>query len=77
VLFLTVKLSITTVELRLLRHAASGAHAQQVASLEGISKKEAESKLKELYRKLQATNAVEALQNLARTDFIVDDVQRP
>jgi DNA-binding CsgD family transcriptional regulator len=72
-----VKLSITTIELRLLRHAASGAQAQQVASIEGISKKEAEAKLKEIYRKLQASNAVEALQNLARTDFIVDDGSRP
>lgn len=68
-----MKLEIRSREIRLLRLAAEGSSLEEISRKEGISKKETEQELKMLYRKLSCSNALEALQVLAKKEFRVVD----
>jgi DNA-binding CsgD family transcriptional regulator len=74
---MSAKLIMTTAELRLLRNAAEGIDVQRLAAEEGVTRKEVESKLKGIYKKLKAADPVVALQRLAQTDFMIIDGQNP
>lgn len=68
-----MSLTFTTAELRLLRYAADGAKLETLALQEGINKKEMETRLKNVYKRLNSQNPVEALQKLAQSNFKVVD----
>jgi DNA-binding CsgD family transcriptional regulator len=68
-----MSLTFTPAELRLLRYAAEGAKLETLALQEGISKKEIEMRLKNVFKRLDSRDPVEALQKLAQSNFKVVD----
>lgn len=68
-----MSLTFTTAELRLLRYVADGAKLETLAVQEGINKREIEARLKNVYKRLNSHDPVEALQKLAQSNFKVVD----
>ena len=66
-----MSMTFTTAELRLLRYVADGAKLENLAMQEGVSKKEIETRLKSVYKRLDSRDPVEALQKLAQSSFEV------
>lgn len=68
-----MKLSLTTLELKILKHTSEGYEPEDLARDLHISKKEVEVALKSLYKKLQTKTPLESLQRLAKSEFVVED----
>ncbi|MBX2963038.1 MAG: hypothetical protein KF687_11040 [Cyclobacteriaceae bacterium] len=69
-----MKLKVTSLELKILRHTSEGYKPEDLAHDLNISKKEVEGALKSLHKKLGTKSSLEALQQLARSEFTVVDV---
>jgi len=68
-----MKLILTTLELKILKHAAEGRSVNELTEELGLSKKDVDSGLKNVYLKLHTKNPLEALQQLVKTEFVVID----
>lgn len=68
-----MKIQVSTLELTILKHTSEGYEAEDLARDLSMSKKEVESSLKGIYKKLQTKTPLESLQRLAKSEFTVVD----
>ncbi len=68
-----MKLTLTTLQLKILKHASEGNDFTQLTEESGLSNKQLGHEVKSVCTKLHAKNPLEALQNLAKTEFVVID----
>jgi len=68
-----VKITLTSLELKILKHTSEGLSTSDLSRDLQMREKDVNANLKSIYKKLQTTEPLTALQKLAKSDFVVVD----
>jgi len=68
-----MKLTLSTIELKVLKHASEGKNQNELTEEMHLNKKQLDTELKNVCNKLHTKNPLQALQQLVKTEFVVID----
>lgn len=68
-----MKITLTTLELRILKYASEGKETTETAQHVNLSVKEVESRLANVCKRLNQKKPLDALQQLGKTEFMIMD----
>jgi DNA-binding CsgD family transcriptional regulator len=68
-----MKLTLTSIELKILKYASEGKNLKDLTEDLQLSKKQLDTELKNVCHKLRTKNPLQALQQLVKTEFLVID----